>query len=62
MSQKTIYLDIMIHGRFYKQVSYEYSPLFKIDYEDVIKHVLEKCPSLKNKKDWSIIEGKRVFR
>ena len=62
MSQKTIYLDIMVHGRFYKQVSYEYSPLFKIDYTDVIKHVLEKCPSLKDKKDWSIMEGQRVFR
>lgn len=57
-----IYLDIMVKGRFYKQVSYEYSPLFNIDYMDIIKHVLEKCPSLKDKKDWSIMEGKKVFR
>jgi len=24
--------------------------------------VLEKCPSLKDKKDWSIMEGRKVFR
>jgi hypothetical protein len=58
---KTIYLDIMVRGRFYRQVSYEYSPLFKIDFEDIIKHVMEKCPSLRDKKDVTIIEGKRVF-
>ena len=57
-----IYLDIMVKGRFYKQIPYEFSPLFKIDQEDIIKHVLEKCPSLKDKKDWSIMEGKKVFR
>jgi hypothetical protein len=57
-----IYLDIMVHGRFYKQIPYEHSTLFKIDYNDIIKYVLEKCPSLTNKTGWSIIEGKRVFR
>jgi len=59
---ETIYLDIMVKGRFYKQTPYEHSSLFKIDHEDIIKHVLEKCPSLKDKKDWSVMDGKRVFR
>ena len=40
-----IYLDIMVGGRFYRQIPYEYSPLFKIDFEDLIKYVLEKCPA-----------------
>lgn len=57
-----IYLDIMVKGRFYKQIPYEHSPLFKIDHEDMLNFVLRKCPSLKDKKDWSIIEGKKVFR
>lgn len=59
---KILYLDIMVKGRFYRQIPYEYSPLFKIDHEDVLNYVLRKCPSLKDKKDWSIIEGKKVFR
>lgn len=57
-----IYLDIMVKGRFYKQIPYEHSPLFKIDHDDIIKYVLEQCPSLVSKKDWSIMRGRKVFR
>ena len=57
-----IYLDIMVKGRFYRQIPYEFSPLFKIDYEDMLNFVLRKCPSLKGKNDWSIMKGRKVFR
>ena len=60
---KTMYLDIMIGERFYRQISYEYSPLFAIDYQDLIDYVMKKLPSLaKEKRMWTIREGKKVFR
>ena len=57
-----MYLDIMIGERFYRQISYEYSPLFAIDYKDLIDYVIKKLPSLANEKRiWTIREGKKVF-
>ena len=60
---KTMYLDIMVGDRFYRQIPYEYSPLFAIDYGELVDYVIEKLPSLANEKRmWTIREGKKVFR
>ena len=45
----TVYLDIMIQDKFYKQLAYNYSELFMIDADDVKAFVLKKLPTLKNK-------------
>ena len=47
--RKWIYLDIMVKGKFYKQIPMQYCPLFPIEEEDLIKFVLDRLPSLKNK-------------
>lgn len=47
---KIVYLDIMLDGRFYKQLTYKYCPLFPINSSEVSKFVISKCPSLINKK------------
>ena len=46
---KRIYIDVMIDGRFVRQVPFTYSPLFSYDKNEVIAHVLNTCPSLKDK-------------
>lgn len=58
---KTIYLDIMIGERFFRQIPYEYSPLFKLNFEDVMKYIYSKFPSLKNERDVRIASGNKVF-
>ena len=47
---KWIYLDIMIGDKFYQQLPMQYCPLFPIEEEDVVKFVLDRLPSLKNKR------------
>lgn len=42
----TIYIDIMVDGRFYKQIPYVYNPLWKLDEEDARKKVLDAYPTL----------------
>ena len=44
-----VYLDIMVNGKFYKQLTYNYSKLFIIDADEVKTFVLQKLPTLKNK-------------
>ena len=44
-----VYLDIMVNGKFYKQLTYNYSELFIIDADEVKAFVLKKLPTLKNK-------------
>ena len=44
-----VYLDIMVNGMFYKQLTYYYSELFIIDADEVKAFVLKKLPTLKNK-------------
>lgn len=46
---KWIYLDIMVDDKFYQQLPMKYCPLFPIEYEDMVKFVLDRLPSLKNK-------------
>ena len=47
---KTIYIDIMVDGRFYKQMPYQYNPLWEIDAMDVEKEVLKRYSPLNGKK------------
>ena len=44
-----VYLDIMVNGKFYKQLTYNYSKLFIIDADEVKAFVLQKLATLKNK-------------
>ena len=44
-----VYLDIMVNGKFYKQLTYYYSKIFIIDADEVKAFVLQKLPTLKNK-------------
>ena len=46
---KTVYLDIMLEGRFYCQLRYEYCPLFPVEERTIKDYVLSKRPSLKGK-------------
>lgn len=54
-----IYLDIMVNGRFYRQIPINKS--YTYDYNEMVRYVEDKFPSLINK-EWSAIEGRRVFR
>lgn len=45
----TVYLDIMLNGKFVKQLPYRYCPLFVIDSEDVKEYVEERMPSMKGR-------------
>ena len=59
---KTTYIDVMIEGRFLFQLTYEYLPIFKIDWNDVQAKVLMKRPSLRGKRFDMIQSNNRVFR
>ncbi len=47
---KTIFLDIMIKGRFYRQLKYTFCPLWPIQLNEVYDFIMEKLPSLSGKK------------
>ena len=40
LAKDIIYLDIMMGGRFVRQIPYEYCPLFPIDSDEVKEYVL----------------------
>ena len=46
---KALFLDIMLNGRFICTLKYKYCPLFAIDYNELLKFVEQKRPSLKGK-------------
>lgn len=43
-------MQIMLNNKFYCQIEYYYSPLFPIECSDLEKRVLQKYPTLRNKK------------
>lgn len=59
---QTIYIDIMVGGRFYKQMPYQYNPLWKIDTRDVEKEVLKKYSHLNGKKYELGFSNQRIGR
>jgi len=52
-----IKIDVMTNKgtRFYRTLRYEYNPLFKIKYEELLKWVQKKCPLLKYEKGIQLI-------
>lgn len=46
---KALFLDIMLNDRYVCTLKYMYFQLFVIEYEALIKFVLDKRPSLKGK-------------
>jgi len=46
---KTIFVDVMLNGRFQFTMRYRFCPAFQLNLEDVARKVVEKRPSLKGK-------------
>ena len=46
---KTIFIDVMMKGRFIFTLRYRHNPLFRIDMQDVERAIIEKRTSLKGK-------------
>lgn len=46
---KTMFIDVMHNGRFVCTFRYRYSPLFKLDINDIARKLLASRPSLKGK-------------
>ncbi len=46
---KTLFIDIMLYGRFVCTLRYKYCPLFPIDLDELEKFILSKRPTLKGK-------------
>lgn len=59
---KVTYIDIMVDGRFYKQMPYQYNPLWEIDTSDVEKEVLKTYPHLSNKKYKLEFSNQRILK
>lgn len=51
---KTLFFDVMLHDRFVCTLKYRYNPAFPIDVEDLVKLVISKRPTLRNK-DFKIL-------
>jgi len=48
-AMKALFLDIMLNGKFICTLKYKYCPLFTIDYNELLKFVEQKRPTLKGK-------------
>ncbi len=48
-AMKALFLDIMLDGKFICTLKYKYCPLFTIDYNELLKFVEQKRPTLKGK-------------
>ena len=46
---KTLVFDVMLHDRFVCTLKYRHNPAFPIDVEDLVKLVITKRPTLRNK-------------
>lgn len=44
---KEFVFDVMLNGRFICTPAFEYCPLFPINYEELLKFILKKRPTLK---------------
>lgn len=49
MKNEVVYVDVMLNGRFYRQLKYSYCPLFPIRLEDLTEFVENECPTLRGK-------------
>lgn len=58
--KKIVYLDIMINGRFFTQLTYEYCPLFPIEEKELYDFVISKRPTLKDKKFFVLFSNNKV--
>lgn len=46
---QTLIFDVMVGGHFIMQHKFRYSPLFKIDFSQILEEILERRPSLRGK-------------
>lgn len=53
MTLCTIYLDVMVDGRFYRQLPYHYHSHSVIDFRNVKKYILSELPTL-TRKNWKV--------
>lgn len=49
MKNKVTYVDVMLNGRFHRQLKYSYCPLFPIRLEDLTAFIETHCPTLRSK-------------
>jgi hypothetical protein len=49
-ANKILFVDVMKDDRFVFTLRYEYCPLFKIDMNDIYEKIIEKHPTLRNKR------------
>lgn len=49
MKNEVVYVDVMLNGRFYRQLKYSYCPLFPIRPEDLTELIETHCPTLRGK-------------
>lgn len=54
MKRSVWFVDVMVGERYYSTMRYKHCPAFKIDLKDVYEKVMEKHPSLKEKKDMEL--------
>ena len=57
---KTVYVDVMKDGIFYKQVPYSYCPLFQINKSKIEKYIRGIMPSLRGHKIGVELTNNRV--
>ena len=58
---KTVYLDVFVNDRFVCQLPYKYHPILPLEEEEVVKYIISKRPTLRNKKINVSFSNNRVF-
>lgn len=61
-SVKKAYIDIIVGGRFYKQIPYSYCPVFPVYPEDLAEAAVKAYPNLAKKEFMAVLSEQRIAR
>ena len=61
-SIKKAYIDIIVGGRFYKQIPYSYCPVFPVYAEDLEEAAIKAYPHLNGKEFIAYLSEQRIVR
>lgn len=50
-ANRAVYLDVMVDGRFYRQLPYSYCPLWPATERELTEYARKKIPSLEHKRN-----------
>ncbi len=50
-ANRTVYLDVMVDGRFYRQLPYSCCPLWPVSEREATEYARKKIPSLEHKRN-----------